>query len=225
MSNKEAAKLIIQNISSLEEAVVFLAGEISENFMAAVDKVIEKTVSSLAGEWSGHFSFFEDSIIAFEVNSWKIKLEASEKYNWREFYAQYHLDCESNAVGEKEGTVWWLTSFLSNPKDNIVLCFTVYSDNFKNKPTKKIWREFAKEFNSKHSEMEKYGFKFKYSDGSWYLPIPGLDQEIVAESYTTDTLEDALQPISDSIKKIELVHPYFEQIVQEAIDKFGRVDD
>jgi len=38
-------------------------------------------------------------------------------------------------------------------------------------------------------------------------------------------LDDALTPITDALNTLKQAHPYFDQIVQAAIAKFGRVEE
>lgn len=78
--------------------------------------------------------------------------------------------------------------------------------------------------NQQYPQLEQAGFKFNI-DGSWYLPIKSLDQKEVAENYVSDTLEDALTPITEALEIVQKAHPIFKKIVQEAIDRFGRYVD
>ena len=55
--------------------------------------------------------------------------------------------------------------------------------------------------------------------------IKSLDQKEVAENYVSDTLEDALTPITEALEIVQKAHPIFKKIVQEAIDRFGRYVD
>lgn len=66
MSNVNAAKLIIENIQLLEQAVKLLERELAEVFFKTVDEVIKKSVND-----------FEDETIAiydlYENDTWQSK--------------------------------------------------------------------------------------------------------------------------------------------------------
>ena len=73
-------------------------------------------------------------------------------------------------------------------------------------------------------QIEQSGFKYNATSGGWYLAVNGIEPEIFIESYENDTLEDALTPITEALEKVKQAHPYFDQIVQAAIVKFGRIE-
>ena len=54
--------------------------------------------------------------------------------------------------------------------------------------------------------------------------MDGIESKVFIESYENDDLEDALTPIIEALDKVKQAHPYFDQIVQAAIAKFGRIE-
>ncbi|SDY03432.1 hypothetical protein [Acinetobacter kyonggiensis] len=105
----------------------------------------------------------------------------------------------------------------------MIFNFALWKNGF-NKTLAKEWKVFAIQMNNDHPQIEELGFKFN-PEGNWYLPIRSLDSKLVIESYESDTLEDALTPITEALDKVKQAHPYFDQIVQAAIVKFGRIEN
>ena len=101
--------------------------------------------------------------------------------------------------------------------------FVLWKNGF-NKASTKDWKEFVAKINQDYPQIEQLGFKFN-PEGNWYLPIASLDKQAVIENYERDTLDDALTPITDALNTLKQAHPYFDQIVQAAIAKFGRVEE
>ncbi len=224
MSNQAAVKLVLENMQLLEQTVTLINGELSEIFFNAVNDLIKETVETFEGEWKGVYDFYEDTLV-FAPQQWQAR--QSDDFKYQTYFARYELNSESNIMKEKEGNNWWLSNFLDSPNDNMVFSIYPWYASFGKSFTKagaKTWKAFAAESNQKYPQIEQAGFKFQAKDGSWYIPIAGLDATVVAENYTNNTLRDALTPISDALEKLKEAHPYFAKIVQEAIEKFGKVE-
>lgn len=214
MNNVNAVKLIIENIQLLEQSKKMIEDEISVKLFEKVDSVIKEKIESFEGiEWDGYFKFSED-YLAFAPSNWKVK--DSNKFH-QNFYARFSLGCES------EDNYWWLSTFLKNDVDRIVFNFYQWQPNF-SKCTTKDWKAFANEQNQLKPQIEQLGFKYNAASGGWYLIVDGIEPECFIESYENDDLADALTPITEALDKIKQAHPYFDQIVQAAIEKFGRID-
>ncbi|MPW45099.1 hypothetical protein [Acinetobacter guerrae] len=219
MSNINAIKLIIENIQMLEQANGMINDEITIKLFETVDHVIQDKVESFQdGEWDGYFNFSAD-YLAFAPSNWKVV--NSNKFN-QNFYARYSLGCESEEIG-CDSNQWWLSTFLKNDVEHIVFTFYPWQPNFL-KSTNKDWKAFANEQNQLKPQIEQLGFKYNANKGSWYLVVDGIEPAVFIDSYENDNLADALTPIVDALNKIEKAHPYFDQIVQAAIAKFGRVE-
>ena len=106
-------------------------------------------------------------------------------------------------------------------KHHLIFNFVLWRNGF-NRISTKDWKEFVAKMNQDYPQIEKLGFKFN-PEGNWYLPIASLDKQAVIKNYENDTLEDALTPITEALEKVKQAHPYFDQIVQAAIAKFGRI--
>lgn len=219
MSNTNAAKLIIENIQLLEQSKKMIEDEIGVKLHEAVDKVIKEHIDSF-GEWEGCYQFLEEGYIAFAPNNWKAKI--SNKFH-QNFYARYSLSSESSET-DQEGNEWWLSSFLKNDIERIIFDIYPWYDNFKEKVNNKKWREFSSEQNQLKPQIEQLGFKYNAVNGSWYLLVDGIESKVFIESYENDDLEDALTPIIEALDKVKQAHPYFDQVVQAAIAKFGRIE-
>ena len=221
MSNIQAVKLIIENIQYLEQAKTLIEGEVSEKLLLAVDKVVQEHIEGLE-EWNGVFNFYQSNSLQFAPETWQAK--QSDDFKYQNFYARYNLNCESSETGG-DSHEWWLSTFLKNDIDRMILSIYPWYENFKEKVNKKKWNEFADAQNKLMPQIEKDGFKFNASNGSWYLIIEGISPSTFLENYESDTLVDALTPITDALKIIEKTHEHFDKIVQAAIEKFGRIEN
>ena len=217
MNNVNAVKLIVENIQLLEQANKLLEEEINVKLFETVDKVVKEHVDGF-GEWDGYFEFTED-YLAFSPSYWKVK--NSNKFH-QNYFARYSLDCESSEIdGEGEG---WLSAFLNNDIERVVFNIYPWQPNF-SKCTNKDWKTFAYEQNQLNHQIEQAGFKYNAAKGSWYLIIGGIKPEAFIEGYEKNDLVDALTPITEALDKVKGAHQYFDQIVQAAIAKFGRIEN
>ncbi|AZN67055.1 hypothetical protein DX910_00705 [Acinetobacter haemolyticus] len=218
MSNINAVKLIIENIQLLEQAKKILEEVVSEKLFLTLDKVIKEHIEGFDGDWDGCYNLGEDDIV-FAPKHWKVK--ETNKFI-QNFYARYGLSTKSQEVGGEE-TEWWLSTFLQNETDHVVFNFYPWRDNFF-RCTVKDWRDFTNKQNQIYPQIEQSGFKYNAAEASWYLVVEGIKSNIFSKNYDNDTLEDALTPITDALDKLKQAHPYFDKIVQTAIEKFGRVE-
>lgn len=220
MSNNIAAKLIIENILNLEQARKLLENEISNKIFTVVDQLIKDSVEGFNDEMIGDYNFTEEDAWFLSKDWQQEPFQLDEVKTHKYLYAYYALVNEGD---NDETNEWWLSNFFSNSTDQMVFNFLLHDVGF-NKVTRKMWKVFYQEMNQEYPQLEQAGFKFN-TDGSWYLPIKSFDQKVVAENYVSDTLEDALTPITEALEIIKKAHPIFKKIVQEAIDRFGRYVD
>ncbi|MEG1489379.1 hypothetical protein [Acinetobacter sp.] len=220
MEHKQAAKLIIENIQLLEQAKILLEGELSQTFFNTVDKVIEQSVGNFDDEMMASCNFHEDETWFLSTKWQQEPFSFEDTKTWKNLYAFYEL---TNEGCNERSNDWWLTNFFPNDLDRVIFNFALWKNGF-NKTLAKEWKFFAIQMNNDHPQIEELGFKFN-PEGNWYLPMQSLDSKLVIESYESDTLEDALTPIIDVLDKVKQAHPYFDQIVQAAIVKFGRIEN
>lgn len=225
MSNQEACKLILENIEMFDEATKLLEEELSKNFFKAINETIRNKVMSFDGNWQGEYEFYDNTTIQFAPVSWTQL--ASDEFDHKKYFARYGLGGEYFENGSSQkGTHYWITGFFPNAmKERMVFTFYPWYSSYQ-KCSKKDWKSFAEE---KHqafsSEIQSLGFEFNRKEGSWYLPINSLDKKIIAENYVDDNLdEEAFKEILEALDKLEKAHKYFDQIVQEAIQRFGRAE-
>ena len=220
MSNINAAKLIIENIQLIEQMRNLLEGELGEKFFNAVDAVIKQSVESFDEKMIAGYNFCEEADTWFFSPKWKVgeARNPQSAQEWKNVYALYRL---SNESANDEENNYYLTDFLENDVDRMFFNFEIWKHNI-NKMSAKEWKEFVAKINQDYPQLEQLGFKFN-PEGNWYLPIASLDKQAVIKNYENDTLEDALTPITEALEKVKQVHPYFDQIVQAAIAKFGRI--
>lgn len=220
MSNVNAAKLIIENIQLLEQARNLLEGELSEKFLNAVDTVIKQSVDNFDEDIIAEYNFYEDETWFLPAKWQKAPFKPEDSKTWKYVCAFYEL---ANEGGNDDVNHWWLSVFFKNDLDRMTFNFVLWKNGF-NKASIKDWKEFVAKINQDYPQIEQLGFKFN-PEGNWYLPIASLDKQAVIENYERDTLDDALTPITDALNTLKQAHPYFDQIVQAAIAKFGRVEE
>lgn len=220
MSNVNAAKLIIENIQLLEQARNLLEGELSEKFLNAVDTVIKQSVDNFDEDIIAEYNFYEDETWFLPAKWQKAPFKPEDSKTWKYVCAFYEL---ANEGGNDDVNHWWLSVFFKNDLDRMTFNFVLWKNGF-NKASTKDWKEFVAKINQDYPQIEQLGFKFN-PEGNWYLPIASLDKQEVIENYERDTLDDALTPITDALNTLKQAHPYFDQIVQAAIAKFGRVEE
>lgn len=220
MSNDIAAKLIIENILNLEQANKLIYKEIHLKVFGVMDKLIEESVTDFDDEMIGIYDFHEDQTWFLSKDWQQEPFQLDEPKTHKHLYAYYELVNEGN---NEETNEFWLSNFFENELDQAVINFELWTQGFK-KTGQKVWKAFYQEMNQEYPELEQAGFKFN-TDGAWYLPIKSLDQKVVAENYVSDTLEDALTPITEALEIIKKAHPIFKKIVQEANERFVRYVD
>ena len=220
MEHKQAAKLIIENIQLLEQAKNLLENEVHKNIFDVIDKVIKQSVEDFDDDMIASCDFHEDQTW-FLSTKWKQEpFSFGDTKTWKNLYAFYEL---TNEGCNERSNDWWLTNFFPNDLDRVIFNFALWKNGF-NKTLAKEWKVFAIQMNNDHPQIEELGFKFN-PEGNWYLPIQSLDQKLVVENYENDTLEDTLNPITEALEVVKHAHPYFDKIVQAAIEKFNCEDN
>lgn len=220
MEHKQAAKLIIENIQLLEQANKLIDEILSEEIFDEIDQIIQNEVEKFETEMIGIYDF-NDSETWFLSSRWKIEsFELENSKTWNNLYAFYEL---TNKGQNDHTNNWCMSNLFVNDIDQMVLCFSFWKNGF-NKASGNDWKRFAQEMNKNYPQLEQLGFKFSVNNQTWYIPINYLDQKLVVENYMNETLEDALTPIKEALEKLKLAHPTFNQIVQNAINKFNIPD-
>jgi hypothetical protein len=212
MDNKQAAALVIENIAMLEEAKRLLEGEVTEKVFNALDQAVKAWVES-RNDWQGVFNCYEDQQY-FGIKDWLYSAGSPEEgfFAW---FAFDHNDLDSE---------WWLTSVLGSRNSIIGFRFFIERSRLPATPGKKAWKSFASQMNQDNPKIELAGFQFEPSEGTWFLPWK-LDAKLLAENYVSDSIEDALDPVREALKKIEVIHPTFVKIVEAAQQQFGPIQE
>lgn len=205
MDNKQAAALIIENIAMLEEANSLLEEELNESIFSTIDKLI-KDWSDEAG-WVGDYNFSEGDTW-FGPSQWQLGGDIDDGSRLASYWW-------SNSDTDN----WWLTMLLAAGAGRAGFRFEVDRAQLP-RTGKRSWRAFAIQKNQEFSEIEKAGFQFEADEGTWFLPWK-LDAKLLAENYVSDSIEDALGPVREALKKIEDIHPTFLKIVEAAQQQFG----
>ena len=217
MSNKQAGKLIIENIQMIDEAVKLLSGDLSQQIFEEIEKVLQDKLSEFSEEWSQSNELFSSGVCLFAPNKWR--LIDSEQFNHKDYFARYRFIWQ-NILSEQETNQYLLTVFFNNSYDVMVFKFVPWFNCYA-RCTKGLWKKFASIQNEKYPEIESLGFKYSAKEGEWYLPIASLNQQLVADCYVEDNLVDAMGPITEALDKLYQAHPYFDKIVAAAKAEFG----
>ena len=217
MSNKQAGKLIIENIQMLDEAVKLLSGDLSQQIYEGIEKVLQDKLSEFSEEWSRSNELLSDFSYPFAPKKWR--LIDSEQFRHKDYFARYCLTWESTH-SEQETNQYLLTAFFKNSYDVIIFKFFPWFGCYA-RCTNGVWKKFATAQNEKYPEIESLGFKYSAKEGEWYLPIDSLSQQLVADCYVEDNLADAMGPITEALEKLYQAHPYFDKIVEAAKAEFG----
>ena len=217
MSHKQMGKLIIENIQMLEESIRLLSGDLSQEIFDEIEIVLQDKLSEFSDEWSQSNELFSSGVCLFAPNKWK--LIDSAQLNHKDYFARYRFTWQST-ISEQETNQYLLTAFFNNSYDVMVLKFVSWFNCYA-RCTKGLWKNFASIQNENYPEIESLGFKYDSKEGSWFLPIASLNQQLVADCYVEDNLADAMEPITEALDKLYQAHPYFDKIVEAAKVEFG----
>lgn len=201
MSKTQAVKLILENLSMIEEVVEFLDKELSPSLFNAIDSTIKDEL----GDWVGIFDFLENRTAFCPKHFLTGELDNNLNNSIANYY--FHQVDDTNH--------YWLSN-LFNINGNLMK-FTFWG-HWRNEGfnfTGRKWKKFCQQENEKYPEIQQAGFKFNEKDGYWYLPIQPLDIQKVIECYESD-LEEAMEPIRDACRILLKTHRYFEKIMEDA---------
>jgi hypothetical protein len=112
----------------------------------------------------------------------------------------------------------WLTALLAARRQRIGFRFSVVRSLLNVRIG--AWRTFASEKNQECPEIEKRGFQFEPREGTWFLPWQ-INADLLAETYVSDAIEDALGPLKEALERIHVVYPIFVELVESAQQHFG----
>lgn len=201
--SKEAGRLIIENISAIQEAHLLLTGELSEQVFRVVDETIESWAKK--NDWRGTFSFLDDDDGTFFYPSeWQVIADEADGV-----VASFAL-ASLNADDDREE---WLTRLLGAGEERVCFWFSVEYGDLRFK--KKQWKTFAGEQNEQRPEIANAGFQFNATEGTWSLPWK-IDAKALADGWGNDTMEDAMEPLRVALERIKSVSSSFDEVVKAA---------
>jgi|GEM_PF-1259628 len=220
MSNKEAAKLIIENIQMLDDSYTVtesVENNIFDEIYAFIEENVEEfskdSIEEFSDEWFGKY-VHDETWPWFAPKKWQVGQGDS-----LDTLAAYYLAARLKSDADDN---WSLTSLFASGKSSYGFWVELDRSQFQKKPTVRELKAFTLGQNQTHFAIEKAGFKFYPEDGAWFLPFT-LDVNQVAENYVSDNLVDAFVPITDALKKLQEAHPHFVNIIEEAKKAFGGV--
>lgn len=204
MSKTQAVKLILENLSMIEEVSTFLDKELTPSLFNAIDSTIKDEL----GDWVGFFDFYENDTTFCPKHFLTAELNKTLDYrNSIARYTFYKVD---------DINYYWISNLFNINGNLMKFTFVGHwgNENF-NFTNGKRWKKFCQQENEKYPQIQKAGFKFNEKDGYWYLPIQPLDIQKVIECYESD-LEEAMEPIRDACRILLKTHRYFEEIMEDA---------
>lgn len=78
------------------------------------------------------------------------------------------------------------------------------------------WNKYRDQLIKRCNELNNCGFKLSETKNYWYLPIPVLDINQVAEDYNNQDFEKSLYPIREALNELHASLAIFDQIQQQA---------
>lgn len=203
MSKTQAVKLILENLSMIEEVSTFLDKELTPSLFNAIDSTIKDEL----GNWVGIFDFWENRTVFCPENF--LTGELDKNLNYRNSIASYYF------YQVDDTNYYWLSNLLNINGNLMKFAFLGHWGNENFNFTSGKWKKFCQQENEKYPEIQQAGFKFNEKEGEWYLPIQPLDIQKVIECYESD-LEEAMEPIRDACRILLKTHRYFEEIMEDA---------
>ena len=203
--NYEPHQLVIKHISVLETAPA-IAIEVEKKVFAAIDEKIKNWVES-QGNWEGVYNFIDE-----ETTIKPILWEKDEKQGYYSWY--------SFGVEEAEEISYNLSPLLGVALVRYGLWFGVNASFVTSligrgtRPNIK-WATYLAEIYPQ-TGLAKFGFELQSE--SLFLPIL-VDAQILADSYP-DSLDVALEPVDDALKKLENAHPQIDDLLTAAQTHF-----
>ncbi|MDP1612794.1 MAG: hypothetical protein Q8M11_17205 [Sulfuritalea sp.] len=194
-------RLVIQYMSILEAAPTIVE-QVEKRVFGAIDEKIHEWVKSQS-DWDGVFDYIEDETY-FKPMSW----EKDENDNP---CASYALFCEDD--GEY---LHYLSALLSVVPYRFGILFEVKTSwitgrNGRVARPGAAWKRYlAEQFTQ--TRLAESGFELQGE--SVFLPIR-VDARVLAEAYP-DSLDDALVPIDEALRKLGVAHPTIEAFLKAA---------
>ena len=196
----EPHRLVIQNLSVLETAPAFVS-EVEKRVFAAIDEKIRNWVESQDG-WEGIFEYLENET-SFQPVPWE-KDDDGTPCAW------YGFDEESD-----EGFIHRLSPLLGTLPVRYGLWFVVnpiWVTRLSGRGVRAIWENYLAE-NFAQGKFAESGFELQKD--TLFLPIR-IDPQLLADGYP-DSLNEALAPFDDALKKLEVVHTEIDSMLKAAL--------
>lgn len=206
MSDKEAGKLIIQNIDLIENAYALLDTDISKEVFGVINMKIKSWANDK--QFVGEYNFLgdEENETYFYKSEWKMR-GGEPKDKW---ICRFSCDCtdpdKSESLylthlcgfgGQRMGFVW---EFNYN-----------HFSNMKKKDLRALLISYKKRLPDK--------FYFNTTDNH-YITEFMVKATDLAEAYAEDNIEDCLTSVDDALSTIKEAIPIFDDIVAQAKKEF-----
>lgn len=207
----EAHRLIIRNMRVLEEAPEVVE-EVTRAVFKRINEKVEQWVDAREA-WEGIFSLTGDDDggeTTFQAAKW------GQTDN-----GTYLAYLQFTTYGERSS--YWLSRLIGATEDESGFYFSVLpvwiTGNTGRKGARpgKAWTKYLSDHLQNFSALTQCGFRLEGED--LFLPVR-LDVEELAEAYP-DSLDDALPPIDEALKKITEILPELDRLIASAKAHFG----
>lgn len=204
----EPHRLVIQHMAVLEDAPNIVE-EVERHVFSGIDEKVKQWVKS-RGEWEGEYGYLENKL-SFKPVGWP---QGDKGYP-----ACYSIGCELKSGEEYK---LYLSPLFGIVPIRFGVWFKVdaaWITGLSGRAARLEWgRYLAEEF--LRTRLIEFGFEVQKE--GLHLPIR-VDAQILAEDYP-DSLEDALAPVDEALKKLEGAHPLVQALLNAAQQyQFGKV--
>lgn len=203
-------QLVIKHLAVLESAPAVVA-EVEKVVFAAINRKIEKWVRSQNG-WEGVFDLDETT---FKSPLW----EKNDKGEYISAYYQFIAE-------SPEEYNYFLSALLGIVPYRFGICFYAFASwvtgmSGRGQQPVPVWKRYLAE---KFPETKLAELGFELQGDSLFLPIH-VDAQILADSYSEynspNSLDAALEPVDEALKKLDQAHPQIQTLLTAAIAHFA----
>jgi hypothetical protein len=219
MSKERTGALIIRNLRLFEAASKLFDAELETGIFKAVDKLTEEW--AVKAKWRGKFDFVEDTIWVAPPH-WVPEGEPTKgvrkKVGKEEPHAHFEMwGGEGDTLGgEASEDYWWLSRLCGVGSGELGFRWELDEGEFGIRGKKAKWKTFIRE---RAPAFVEKGFKFESEQGRFFLPVR-VDPSRLAQAYESGSVEDALEPLTQALTRIEEVTPNFDKLLTEIRKEF-----
>lgn len=207
----EAHWLIIRNMRVLEEAIPVVE-DVTRTVFKRINEKIEQWVEAREG-WEGVFTltgYDDGGETSFQATKWGQAANGT-------YLAWFEFTCHSELLW------YWLSPLIGASEDELGFFFKLQpvwitgNTGRKGARPSRAWTKYLADHLPDFPAVRQCGFRLEGE--SLFLPVR-LDAEALAKAYPA-SLDDALPPIDDALKKITEILPELDRLIESAKAHFG----